>query len=280
MLRGIIGISLYIILGYILLPLVIEFMKNHRITAPNFKNLQIPLGLGLYLWMMLMIYFILMRWMWKENFSDMNLMYTYVIALTVVFIMGWMDDTVGDKQVKGIGGHWGKWKDQRIVTTGLLKAGITIVLALWIVMEFNSSWLTGVVQFCLIVLMTNALNLFDLRPGRSLKAFFLLVLLWISVVNILGSRASSLFYIVPVVISALLLFPKDLHGEVMLGDAGSNFLGFAVGFCIALSSPIWFQMMMVVFLIWIHWIAAKSSITSKIESSLILNWIDRAGRIS
>lgn len=270
----------YLMIGHLLLPVVIAFMVNHQVTAPNYEKRLIPIGLGVFLWVMLMIYFVLLRGLDLLGIIPMNPnMYVYVIALTSIFIIGWLDDTIGDKQVKGIAGHWRKWKHEGVLTTGLLKAGTTCVLALWIVLELKFSVYIGIAQFLLIVFMTNALNLLDLRPGRSLKGFFLVVLLWTAVTFIFSLKESSFYYLLPVVIGALLLFPLDLQGKIMLGDTGANYLGFALGFSIAVSSPLWFQSMMIILLIWLHYIAAQSSITSKIESSHMLRWLDRMGRI-
>ena len=63
----------------------------------------------------------------------------------------------------------------------------------------------------LVGLSANALNLFDTKPGRALKAFLI-------------AAPGSGF--APV---AILLLPYDLRERVMLGDSGSNALGAVVG---------------------------------------------------
>jgi UDP-GlcNAc:undecaprenyl-phosphate GlcNAc-1-phosphate transferase len=274
MLEGSLLIVLYIGVGIVLLKGVIQFLLDHGISAENYKSRKIPIGLGLYLWVMLLVYFLMLRITNFGGIGEWTSLYTYIMALTVIVFIGWMDDTIGDKQVKGFSGHWRKWKIEGILTTGLLKAAVTGFMALWLVVEFGYGLIQGTVQFFLILLMTNAINLFDLRPGRSLKVFFLLT----AALLIVGSWQQLMIYLFPVVIAAILLFPGDLRAQVMLGDTGANFLGFALGFCTAAASPLWFQMAILGLLIWIHWIAGYKSITVMVENNSVLNWLDRWGR--
>ena len=81
----------------------------------------------------------------------------------------------------------------------------------------------------------NLLNLLDLRPGRALKAGLVLV----AAQEALDSRtahAGSRALGGGVLGVAAAALPDDLRGETMLGDAGANALGAAIGLRSALTA--------------------------------------------
>ena len=84
----------------------------------------------------------------------------------------------------------------------------------------------------LILLFTNFINLLDLRPGRALKGFFIfghLVAIYPQIPIILW---------IPIVVVALFLLVRDLGEQMMIGDAGSNCLGMALGYWTVLYASI------------------------------------------
>lgn len=274
-------LAVYMIIGVTLLPGVVQFLMHHGVTTENYKSENIPVGMGIFLGIMLIIYLLMIEitlhfftFIHFVQTFEMQTLYSYIIALIVILFLGWLDDTVGDKEIKGFSGHWKKWKDDNIITTGLLKIWVTGFMASWMVIETFENVLTSILKLAIIVLMTNAMNLLDLRPGRTLKAFFILC----TALFISGTLFPSVEYILPVVISALIIFQKDLTAKIMLGDTGANFLGFALGFNISIFAPLWFQMIILILLISVHWIAVRSSITTLIEKHKLLYWLDRWGR--
>ena len=64
----------------------------------------------------------------------------------------------------------------------------------------------------------------------------------------------------------------------MMGDAGSNALGFTLGFFTVLYANFIMNLFIFLFLIIIHIIAEKSSITKIIEGNRILRFLDQLGR--
>lgn len=264
-----------------MLPGVIRFLISHGVTAENYRSENIPTGTGLFLGIMLILYLLLLEVVFHFftfiNFVkilEMETLYSYIIALTIITFVGWLDDTVGDKNIKGFSGHWKKWTNDKKVTTGLLKVWITGFMALWMVVLTFENIQTAALKLTIIVLMTNAMNLLDLRPGRALKVFFILC----TTLFIFGTAIQAVEYLLPVLISAFIIFHKDLTAKIMLGDTGANFLGFALGFSISISTPIGYQVVILLLLIAVHWVAAKSSITGLINNHRLLYWLDRWGR--
>ena len=114
-------------------------------------------------------------------------------AVAAVSILGALDDAFSGPE-RGWRAHLESGR-----TTGVLKLlGIPLVGTL--ATRFVSGGL-------LVGLSANALNLFDTKPGRALKAFL---------VTAPGSDFAPV---------AILLLPYDLREKSMLGDAGSNALG-------------------------------------------------------
>ncbi|WP_127588718.1 hypothetical protein [Paenibacillus koleovorans] len=288
------------------LPAVLRFMATHRLTAPNYAQIPIPTGLGLFVWLLHIALLALLAAVNSQASApaaprELLAAYTpYAAAISLVFVVGWLDDTVGDRQVKGLRGHWAKWRRDGTVTTGLLKvAGITAAALIATATVTTaplaspsppaSSGLsaslagagTTLLQAALVALTANAFNLLDLRPGRALKLFLaltaalLLAALLLPAATFLGV---PLVLLLPSVAAALLLLPGDLRARHMLGDAGANALGFAAGMAMTAILPGYGQGMAVVALLGLHYYAEKRSISGWIERHRLARWFDRLGR--
>ncbi len=264
--------------GLMILPVLLRFMRDHRLTAPNYAQIHIPTGLGCFVWLLHIVQLVLLEVFGAAAgvTSAIQAAYApYFAAVSIVFVAGWLDDTVGDRTVKGWKGHWRKWRADKALTTGWLKAAGTGCAAIIAVAAAGpaSIWL-GLLQVVLLLLMTNAFNLLDLRPGRSIKMFILLC----AGLAVVMPAGVSLLLLLPSVVAALVLLPGDLKARHMLGDAGANVLGFAAGFGLMGCSPIWVQAAAVLVLLGLHNYAEKRSISAWIDAHRLLSWLDRLGR--
>src|SRR5690606_2396668 len=118
-------------------------LVRRGVQGENYRKELIPVGLGLQLWAVMAGYTLLVSlWplaRWPLPYWEMGLGYSdrleYALLLTIICFAGWLDDTVGNKQIKGLTGHLrallkdGRW------TTGLLKAGVTAAAAAWAVLH-------------------------------------------------------------------------------------------------------------------------------------------------
>ncbi|MEB3103510.1 hypothetical protein [Ferviditalea candida] len=287
LISGLLFFGIFLSIAVIALPLSIRFLAEHGMTEANYKQARIPKATGIYLLFLTLFYMWLSR-IWLElelslpfsafagaGSNAQKWTYAYISSLTIVFALGWMDDSIGDKTVKGFKGHLRKWRLEKSVSTGLLKAAGTALTACWISIELGGGLLAGLLHFGLIALAANAVNLLDLRPGRAIKSF------WAAAVLIFaaGEPFAAAAWLFPLLVGTLLLLPDDLGGRAMLGDTGANLLGFALGTAAAASAPWWFQTGMLAGLIAIHWVAERGSVTRIIENSRLLNWLDKLGRV-
>ena len=117
------------------------------------------------------------------------------------------------------------------------------------------------------------MNLFDLRPGRAIKVY--LVIIIIILFTLTGYIQILPLLILPNVIA---YFNYDLKAKAMMGDTGSNVLGISIGILMALGYTLNVRIAWLIFLILIHILTEKFSLTKIIEKNKVLNFIDRLGR--
>jgi len=160
----------------------------------------------------------------------------------------------------------------------LLKALTIGAASVVLAFESADTLPSGILAATVTALSANAVNLLDLRPGRALKAFFLLFLpvIYFCLAEGWGTEARN--YMLPVASGAVLLFPGDLRSRWMLGDTGANFLGFALGYWVTRFTPWWYQTGLAVLLTLLHWISERRSLSAMIDRIRWLRWLDRLGR--
>ena len=158
------------------------------------------------------------------------------------------------------------------LTTGGLKAMGGGFLALLVATTLTGEPARIFLAALLIALSANTLNLFDLRPGRALKLFWLGVLILVSI------PSSKLFVLMPIVGVSLVYAPLDLRAKAMLGDSGSNCLGCALGYSLAASLSWQWQLAVVVFLFLLNLLSERYSFSAIIEKNPLLRFLDLLGR--
>ncbi|MEW6046300.1 MAG: hypothetical protein AB1609_07435, partial [Bacillota bacterium] len=124
--------------------------------------------------------------------------------------------------------HWQSLRDGR-PTTGILKAALISFAAAGAaaggVREQGTA--RSILAFASTVLGANALNQLDTAPGRALGAY----LAGFGLVGLASPPERRALWLagLPLAAAALGFMPFDRRGEVMLGDAGANALGAALG---------------------------------------------------
>ena len=172
-----------------------------------------------------------------------------VLAVAGFCILGAIDDVAGSGEYRGFRGHVLALAAGR-VTTGAFKllggAAVALVVVAPASRPDAPDGVAGVVRLvadaALVALSANLGNLLDRRPGRVIKAglaaFALLALL--AVLAGAGGSTSSLSGVAVVVGAAAGLLLDDLREHLMLGDAGANPLGAALGLGVVLvARPVW-----------------------------------------
>ncbi|GAA2514829.1 hypothetical protein [Rarobacter incanus] len=192
-------------------------------------------------------------------------------------LLGALDDFADPdpKRARGLRGHLRALR-AGTVTTGAVKL-VGIALAAGggaLVLEKSRSQANPAARCvrvatdtALIAATTNLVNLFDLRPGRAVKAASLLV-------APLG--AQSLVVLGPIAAVAV----DDVRGRSMAGDAGANALGASVAMTWARHLPTGVKVALTIVVVGLNLASERVSFSAVIDANPVLAWIDALGRAS
>ena len=269
---------------YFMIPLFKSMLVNGNVIRPNYKNEMIPVGMGIVFLPMIIINsiilgFVTLNNIWFVSSSNYNLnivwllcLALYIFSMMAMFFAGALDDLIGNRSVSGLKGHF-KSLLKGELTTGGFKALFGGFVGLVVSVCISSSIVDIIVNTLIIALSTNLMNLFDLRPGRAIKAY--LVIMIPIYITLTGYTKVFPLLILP---NVLAYFNTDLKARGMMGDTGSNVLGISIGVLMALGYGIKVRLAWLVFLILMHLITEKFSLTKIIEKNRVLKFIDNLGR--
>ncbi len=237
-----------------------SFFKKAGLLKKNFKGEIIPTGVG--------IIFILagtLTWgLYRFSFSTFNIGLDRLLFLSIVTgLVGFVDDLAGDKENQGLIGHFGQLLKGKI-TTGLFKVVIIGLAALLAV--------KGLLNIFLVILMTNFVNLLDLRPGRAVKFFLLISLLVLMLIP------TTYIIFLPIYVVTIIYLFYELKGKAMLGDTGANYLGVILGFSLTLLPFTLLKAGISIILFLLTLLSEFYSFTEIIAGNRFLKWFDQLGR--
>ena len=216
---------------YFMIPLFKSMLVNGNVIRPNYKNEMIPVGMGIVFLPMIIINsiilgFVTLNNIWFVSSSNYNLnivwllcLALYIFSMMAMFFAGALDDLIGNRNVSGLKGHF-KSLFKGELTTGGFKALFGGFVGLVVSVCISSSIVDIIVNTLIIALSTNLMNLFDLRPGRAIKAY--LVIMIPIYITLTGYTKVFPLLILP---NVLAYFNTDLKARGMMGDTGSNVLG-------------------------------------------------------
>lgn len=259
----------------VFLTMIAEMLLGAGFVRPNFRGQEIPLGLGLVFFIAAVVTVVL-----GKVFSLINTeVYTFLFALGAMGFFGLVDDVFGNRHASGLKGHFMKLIMERELTTGALKALAGGFISLAVSFEITpgtgiSSWAWVLINAIIIALSTNALNLLDLRPGRTGKGFLFMA----AIIGAAGISGPGVLFLAIITGSLMAYLPLDLKAEAMMGDTGSNMLGITLGYTAVLVLPEFWKVAFFLVLVGFHLYTEKYSLTKLIERNKVLNFIDMLGR--
>ncbi len=196
-----------------------------------------------------------------------------LVGLLLVSAAGLIDDVVPIGP-RGLRGHVRALLDGHM-TTGILKLLVALGAAAVVIalQPARPGWVTasGVV---LLAAATNVWNGLDVRPGRALKAF-----LPVALVFVLAGRPSEAPSVVGMLVAGALVLPLDLRERAMLGDAGSNPLGFAAGLALYATMSDLGVVVAAGCAVALNVLADTVTLSRVIDGAPPLRWLDRLGRV-
>jgi len=192
---------------------------------------------------------------------------------------GAYDDLAGSSDRRGFRGHLGALRHGE-VTTGAVKLGGIGGVGMATAGLAGGDAADFVINTGLVAGLANLLNLFDLRPGRAIKAAVAsgtLIALGGSLRRAAGRPAPAGTALLPPLAAALALLPEDLGERAMLGDAGANALGAMLG-AAACGLPRPARVALLAGIAGLTAASEKVSFTSVIERTPALRRLDLLGR--
>ena len=256
---------------YAIIPLFRSLLIESNVLRPNYKKDMIPVSMGIVFLPMLIINAIILAY-FTTNFKDMLHIFIFLFGLVSMFFAGILDDIIGNRDVSGLKGHFKSLLNGKL-TTGGFKALFGGFIGLVISIAISKNIYDIVINTLIIALSTNLMNLLDLRPGRAIKGYLLISIVLLFT---LGEYTRNLLLLIfPNVIA---YFNQDLKAKAMMGDTGSNVLGISIGILFVMGYPLKVRLICLAFLIFIHILTEKYSLTKIIENNKFLNFIDKLGR--
>jgi hypothetical protein len=193
-------------------------------------------------------------------------------AIVVLFVTGLVDD-LSVRGERGFAEHLRTIRRLR-PSTGILKLGAGVAAAAILAVLLGGGPVRVVAAALTMAVTTNVWNALDVRPGRTLK--------WsVLALTALAAASWSQGYgqlAAPALGASLALLPIDLRERGMLGDAGSNPLGFVVGLGLAVVLPTPWLIGAAVVALLLQVAAETVTISRLIDGVPPLRWFDRLGR--
>jgi UDP-N-acetylmuramyl pentapeptide phosphotransferase/UDP-N-acetylglucosamine-1-phosphate transferase len=244
----------------------------------NFRGVELPTAVGLVVPIATVAtsaaLLVLTTLGWRPNEPALAALGLTVTATLGFGLLGLMDDLAVDEGASGYRGHVRALARGRL-TAGSLKMVAGPAVAIIVVFPVaTDSTVRLLLDGALVALAANLANLLDRAPGRVVKVSLLATVAIVAAT--LADPATMGAVVVAGATSALLV--GDLRERLMLGDAGANPIGAALGLAVVLScAPLTRTCVMVVLLV-LNLLSERFSFSSVIDRVAPLRGLDRWGR--
>lgn len=251
------------------LHLVLPMLANSPAVRENYRQVLIPTGAGLTFPFTVMASYLLVYLSDAYGGGRFTL---FLAAIVTLSFLGFIDDMLGQRGTLGFKGHFKSLFGRHELTTGGLKALGGGLVAVYVALLYSRDWKDFLLNVLVIAFFTNAMNLFDLRPGRCIKVFVPLFL----VLAVFAWEDALIF--LPVLGAVLSYAGYDFKARAMMGDAGSNVLGITLGVMCVYGLGVWARLGVLAVLVLLHVYTEKYSLTELIENNKVLRVLDKMGR--
>jgi hypothetical protein len=260
-------------------------------TAPktgNFRGVEVYNGLGI-VWFVWLISFWVGAHLLVTLHIEQPAWVRYLVPLFPVLAgscaFGLFDDWAGSNATRGFRGHLKALVHGRLTTGGLKFLGIgflSLFLAISLYYDGATSIPRVLLVACTVALSANLMNLFDLRPGRAQKIYFLGLALGLVLIGAFGVVALKGWDLAALALAGLgplvAVWRFDLGEKGMIGDAGANSMGAFLGFIYATALPVWALAVAVAVLAAVNLLSERVSFSRIIEANALLSAWDEWGR--
>lgn len=254
------------LITFIICIILNKFFNAFKLHKRNYRGVLIPYSGGTIIYVSLFLSF---TFLYFSGLVSLIKALFFLSIITLVYMIGIVDDVLGNSDVKGVKGNINALVSKKF-STGIIKAVFVIVIACYIYYFFNEEFwiLKGIVT----ALTTNLFNLMDLRPGRCIK-FYYVFFAFFSFLNIRWTK--ELFIIFSIIITIYYFW--DAYGFSMLGDSGANLIGFIIGLilCEVVGTSLFGLIVLLIVLITLQLVLDKYSLSEITKRSTLFDYIDR-----
>ena len=211
---------------------------------------------------------------WRPNVPALDALSATVVVALGFGLLGLMDDLAVDEGASGYRGHVRALLRGKLTAGSLKMVAGPAVAVIGVFSVSADSTVRLLLDAALVALAANLANLLDRAPGRVIKVSV------VAAVVVVASSAADprLMGLAVVVGAALALAVQDLREQLMLGDAGANPLGAALGLGVVLSASPTARTVVMVVLLALNLLSERVSFSSVIDRVAPLRVLDRAGR--
>jgi UDP-GlcNAc:undecaprenyl-phosphate GlcNAc-1-phosphate transferase len=243
-----------------------------RLVVRNYAGRRVPAVLGLALVPAAVLAAAMTAWLGAGR--ALGVPAAAALASFAAAALAGMADDLSSGGPRGLRGHLVSLLSGR-PTTGSLKLGVGVAAGILLAVLLGGGIVRIVSAAVLIAACANVWNALDVVPGRALK-WALVPLL----VALLAGWTGPPGLVAGAVLGAAVgILPFDLVERGMLGDAGSNPLGLAVGFGLAAVLPEPGVVLTAVAALALQAAAETVTISRLVEAAAPLRWLDRVGRL-
>ncbi|MEJ7798339.1 MAG: hypothetical protein WKF42_07540 [Solirubrobacteraceae bacterium] len=267
---------LSLLVAVVLTPLLRRRLVEAGMQRENYRGVPLPVPIGVVIVPAALVALIPIALLARLTSADV---FPADLSLVIAFapgvaLLGLVDDVLSGES-RGWRGH-ARAALSGGFSSGLLKATGTLGLALLVASALPGSDSEFLLASAVLVLATNAFNLLDLRPGRSVKALVVLGVVLTASTQLIDPLWALGIFIGPVLVAGFF----DLREKAMLGDTGSNVIGALAGVWLVLTLTPSEQVIALVVLVLINLFGEFRSISKLIEKLPGLRHLDSLGRPS
>ena len=272
-----IGFVVGIVGGAVAWKLLAETFAQPLFARTNVREVQVPVGAGV------IVAFVAAGALaaaavggavldWEIDAS----LWLVALAALAFGLLGLFDDLAGDAADRGFAGHLRAAAGGRLTTGGLklFGGGVVAVGLAALAHDRADADLMVLVDGVLIALAANLGNLFDRAPGRVTKVALIAGLV-LGAATLLDERLLGTAVVLGAAVG--LLWP-DLREQLMLGDAGANAIGAALGLGVVLTCSTPVRIVVLVVVLALNAASEKVSFSAVIGRTAGLRDLDQLGR--
>lgn len=255
------------------------FFARALFTRQNYRGRELPIAVGLIVPLSVVAVLagalVVSTLGWRAHLVTLESLELTATACLGFGFLGLLDDLAIDHGTSGYRGHFTALRHGNL-SAGALKMLIGPLVALVVVFPASGgSFWRLIADGAVVALAANLANLFDRAPGRVSK----LVLLVAAGMVVASAASPALAGLAAAGGAAMVLLRPDLREQLMLGDAGANPLGAAVGVGAVLAFAPNTRIAILVVLMAFNLLSEWVSFSRVIDRTTPLRFVDRLGRM-